>query len=413
MAFLIIDPSVSGAAGDMLIAGLLDLVDQEKRNEFCSKFSSILVNHDPKFRADWKKINIHGFYGVQIQVNAEKKFSPDKLRYILTDLSQTVLKREININKAKKALDLIVEAEKAVHGLSNDDKDFHFHELATLDTVFDIIGLYYLLEILEIDHSHTYMLPIAVGGGSRLIAHGLVSIPSPATTEIIKQGKLQIQGGPIQEELLTPTGAAILASLKSTQIQYLPNMKIDQIGRSFGTIKPKEGKQSFLRIIKGSENKDLSSEEITILETNVDDVDGETIGYLFDLLFSEQLVLDFFVTNTIMKKNRPGYHLQAIVKPSKVPLVSNILMKELGTLGVRVLAGYRHTVPRTHSKHELSVKQGKHIVHLKRGYINDELISEKVEYEDLKKIARKEDKPLRKVRKEIDLDIGRRNNTNE
>ena len=413
MTLLIFDPSVSGAAGDMLIAGLLDLISEENRDEFCHKFNSALGNYDPKFSVKWEKVNIHGFSGVQIQTNAEKKFSPDKLRKILADLSPPLLIKDISVNKAKDALNLLIEAEKNIHGLTSDDTNFHFHELATIDTIFDIIGVYHLLERIEIDYSHIYILPIAVGGGSHRIAHGLVSIPSPATVEIIKKGNLRIQGGPLQEELLTPTGAAILASITAIPIQYLPDMKIDQIGRSFGTMEPKEGKKSFLRIIIGSKGIPLNNEEITILETNVDDVDGETIGYLFELLFSEQLVLDFFVTNTIMKKNRPGYHLQAIVEPLKVHMVSKILMRELGTLGVRVFTGYRHTVPRTHLKHELPVKEGRHIVHLKRGYINDELITEKVEYEDLKQIARKENKPLRKVRKEINLDIGRRNNTNE
>ena len=242
MSFLIFDPSVSGAAGDMLIAGLLDLSPKEKRDDFCKKFNSILVKYDSKFVLEWKKVNIHGFSGVQILTKAELKFSPDKLKRILTDISGTLLKEEISIKKANKALDLLIEAEKKVHGLSSTDTNFHFHELATIDTIFDIVGVYYLLEILEIDHSHLYTLPIAVGGGSRSIAHGLVSIPSPATTEIIKIGELQIQGGPLKEELLTPTGAAILASIEATPIQYLPNMTLDQVGRSFGTLKPKEGK---------------------------------------------------------------------------------------------------------------------------------------------------------------------------
>lgn len=407
MAFLIFDPSVSGAAGDMLIAGLMDLCSEKQKNEFCAEFNKNLVNYDPKFSVEWKNVNIHGFSGIQIQTFAEKKFPPSKLQTILNELSHSLLKDEVSKIKANNALGFIVDAEKKIHGLSQDDSHFHFHELATIDTVLDIIGVYYLIEKIEIDNSHMFVLPVSVGGGSRVISHGLVSIPSPATAEIIKKGEIKIQGGPIQEELLTPTGAAILASLQATFIQFLPYMEIEEIGRGFGTKEPKEGKQSFLRIIRGIKGKQLDSEEISILETNVDDVDGETIGYLFDILFNDQLVLDFIVINTIMKKNRPGYLLQAIVKPENVHAVTRILMNELGTLGVRLFTGFRHTTQRTYSKHDVEVKEGAEVVQLKRGYIHDKVISEKVEYEDLKRIARKEKKPLREVRRKINSTIQR------
>ncbi|MCK4847766.1 MAG: nickel pincer cofactor biosynthesis protein LarC [Candidatus Heimdallarchaeota archaeon] len=411
MSILIIDPSISGAAGDMLIAAILDLLDENQRNHFCSEFKYHLSKFDPEFSLEWKKVQISGFTGTQILTNADRKFKPDELNKILKDLSHTLIKSSIFREKALNALDYLVKAELSVHGKDESDIHFHFHELATIDTVLDIIGFYYSLEMLQEESTQFSILPIAVGGGSRTIAHGLVSIPAPATTVIIQKGNLLIHGGPLNEELLTPTGAAILASLEATQIPFIPEIIIQSIGRSFGTYKPKEGTQAFLRIIRGNTPNQLQKEKITILETNVDDVDGETIGYLFDILFTDELVLDFFVINTLMKKNRPGYLLQAIVEPSKAKKVTHILMQELGTLGVRMRPSFRHIIPRTHTSHEISENQERKSIRLKKGFIGEELVSEKFEYEDLKEIARSENQPLRKIRKRLQHEFERRKNT--
>ncbi|MHA1236202.1 MAG: nickel pincer cofactor biosynthesis protein LarC [Candidatus Hodarchaeales archaeon] len=411
MSVLIIDPSISGAAGDMLIAAILDLLDENQRNHFCSQLKSNLSQFDPEFSLEWKRLQINGFVGIQLFTNAGKRFKPAELKKILNDLSQTLIKSALLRGKALNALNFLVKAELCVHGKSESDIHFHFHELATIDTILDILGFYYALELLQKESPQFYILPIAVGGGSRKIAHGLVSIPAPATSVIIQKGNLLVHGGPINEELLTPTGAAILASLEATKVPNIPEVIMKNIGRSFGSYKPKDGTQAFLRIILGETSNQLQTEEITVLETNVDDVDGETIGYLFDILFTDELVLDFIVINTITKKNRPGYLLQAIVEPSKAKEVIHILMRELGTLGVRIRPSLRHIIPRTHTTHEISDSEERESIRLKKGFIGQELVSEKIEYEDLKKIARVENQPLRKIRKRLQHEIERRKNT--
>jgi uncharacterized protein (TIGR00299 family) protein len=413
MRLLIIDSSVSGAAGDMLIAALLGLYSEEERNDFCTKFQLELIGYDPQFLLDWKKVKIEGFTGLQLVTNAKKRFTPDELRQILKDLSQKFLKSKQVIQNANKALDYLIRAEKKIHDAKNDSGDLHFHELATIDTILDILGFYCLLESLGKDELMVHILPIAVGGGTKKISHGLVSVPTPATTEIIRFGNLKVKGGPVDEELLTPTGAAILASLHAKSSHYLPYMNFEKIGRGFGTHPPIEGKQGFLQIVLGESRTGLHSEEIMVLETNVDDVDGETIGYLFDILFREKLVLDFVAINTLMKKNRPGYLLQAIVEPEKVHDVSLVLMRELGTLGVRVLSGFRHIVPRNYSTHDIKIGGGEDSVSVKRGFIGTEMITEKVEYEDVKRLALKKKQSFRSIRRNINSNINKENDGNE
>ena len=212
MSILIIDASISGAAGDMLIAAILDLLDETQRDSFCNEFKAHLSKYDPDFSLEWNTVQVKGFSGTQLQTTAKIKFKPDEMKKILNDLSLSLLKSSTLRKKAVRALKYLVEAELKIHGITENDTQFHFHELATIDTILDIVGFYYSLELLKRNLPQVFILPIAVGGGSRTIAHGLVSIPAPATAEIIQRGGLVVHGGPVNEELLTPSGSAILAS---------------------------------------------------------------------------------------------------------------------------------------------------------------------------------------------------------
>jgi uncharacterized protein (TIGR00299 family) protein len=413
MVHLIIDPSLSGAAGDMLIASLLDVYPEKDRDDFCELFNSQLQRFDPHFKVSCNKVTIDGFSGTQLDITTKKHFSPKELERVLEQIAKSILKTDLSSRKAKQALKYLIAAESKIHGSQMKGEEIHFHELATIDTIFDIVGFYYLLENLDRNEIEVFILPIAVGGSSKEISHGIVSIPAPVTTEIVKLGNLVIKGGPTAGELLTPTGATILSSLDALPIEFIPRMTITSIGRSFGTFRQKKGKQPFLRILVGEGSSQLNEEEIVILETTVDDVTGETLGYLFEILFERNLVLDFIVIPVVMKKNRPGYLLQAIVTPSKSKEVTHLLIEELGTLGIRVYPTYRHFISRDISEHSVSRKSRSDSVNVKQGYLGNNIITEKIEYEDLKKIAKQEKKPLRIVRKELESKLNRRKNAHE
>ncbi len=412
MQTLIIDPSTSGAAGDLLIAALLDSQAEAFRTEFCQLFQKLLIEFDSDFQVKWLTTKKQGITGTQIQTSAKKKFSPQEMDKIIEKLREQLGLTPESHELAITALRFLVNAEKKVHGQNNHSESIHFHELATIDTIFDLMGFAYLLENLGFLKKEINVLPIAVGGGLINIAHGQVSVPTPATTEIIRKGGLVIKGGPINGELLTPTGAALLASLNATSLNYLPLMEIHRIGRSFGTREYEKGTLTCLRIIQGFKPSSLIKEEVNILETNVDDVDGETLGYLFDVLFDENLILDLAIINTISKKNRPGYLIRAIVEPLKTLEATSVLSRELGTLGIRILPGFRHIVPRKQTSHQIEVLDGRETVRLKKGFIDSELITEKVEYEDLKRIARKRGIPLREIRKRVLSEIHKENENN-
>ncbi len=410
MSLVIIDPTTSGAAGDLLIASLLDLQGETFRTEFCQLFQNLLVEYDSDFQVKWLSVKKQGIIGTQVQTTGIRKFSPREMQKIMNNLSKKLELSPESQKLAFNALAFLIEAEKKVHGIQSEA--LHFHELALIDTIFDIVGFSYLWEQLGFLKIKTSVLPIALGGGLIKIAHGRVSVPSPATTEIIRQGNLSVKGGPIEGELLTPTGAALLASLKAQPINYFPLMYIHEIGRSFGTREYKKETLTCLQIIRGSQPSTLLKEEINILETNVDDVDGETLGYLFDVLFEENFILDLTIINTVSKKNRPGFLIRAIVEPSKTLQVTTILTRELGTLGVRVLPGFRHIVPREQTVHQIKVMNGVETVHYKRGFVDSELISEKIEYDDLKRIAQQKGVSLREIRKRILSEIHKQDENN-
>ncbi|UCE12495.1 MAG: nickel pincer cofactor biosynthesis protein LarC [Candidatus Heimdallarchaeota archaeon] len=410
MSVVIIDASASGASGDLLIASMLDTQEDTFRDEFCQRFQKLLSKYDPDFQLRWLAVNKQAISGTQIRTSATKEFLPQEMSEILEKVCNKLNLSSKGRETATTALSLLIEAEKRVHGKNRPSE--HFHELATIDTVFDIIGFTYLWENLGFFQAEITILPIAVGGGLIEITHGRTSVPAPATAEIIRQSDLLIKGGPVEGELLTPTGAALLASLQATSTRFLPLMKFQKIGKSFGTRDSKDDSITGLQIIQGIKESQLQKEEINILETNVDDVDGETLGYLFDILFEEDLVLDLTIINTISKKNRPGFLIQVLVEPSKTLQVTTVLTRELGTLGVRVLQGFRHIIPRKLITQQIKVVNEEETVQVKRGYLNSELISEKVEYEDLKRIARRKGIPLREIQKRILSEIQRQDEEN-
>lgn len=405
MSVVIIDASASGASGDLLIASMLDTQDNTFRDEFCQRFQNLFSKYDADFQLKWLAAKKQSISGTQIHTSATKEFLPHEMFEILEEVCTELNLSSKGRETTTAALTLLVDAESKVHGKNR--KHEHFHELASIDTVFDIIGFTYLWENLGFFQAEINILPIAVGGGLIEIAHGRTSVPAPATAEIIRQSDLLIKGGPIEGELLTPTGAALLASLQATSTRFLPLIQFQRIGRSFGTRNFKDDSITGLQIIQGFKSNQLQKEEINILETNVDDVNGETLGYLFDILYEKDLVLDLTIINTISKKNRPGFLIRVLVEPSKTLEVTTVLTRELGTLGVRILQGFRHIIPRKLITKHIKVLNEEETVHVKRGYLNSELVSEKVEYEDLKRIARRKGISLREIQKRILFEIQR------
>lgn len=193
----------------------------------------------------------------------------------------------------------------------------------------DVIGSIYAYYSLKFNEQKIIGLPIAVGGGRVKTTHGTIPVPAPAVMEILKG--IPIIGGPVDSELATPTGSAIYAEICDEIKEFIPQIKPKNIG--YGAGKKDFNHPNVLRIIESSDISE--SDEIDVIETNLDHLTGEEIGYLFDKLL-EAGASDVSITPIIMKKNRQGSLLKVISQKQNRDRLIDVIFKETGSLGIRI-----------------------------------------------------------------------------
>jgi uncharacterized protein (TIGR00299 family) protein len=220
------------------------------------------------------------------------------------------------------------EAEAAVHGTPLSETAFH--EVGADDAVTDVVGA--ALLVADLDPDRIVTTPVAAGGGEVSMAHGTYPVPAPAVTNIAAEADWTLRGGPVDRELLTPTGAAVLAEL-AEGVAALPPMDVSGSGYGAGTADLAD-RPNVVRAVVGESTGALVRDEIRVLETNLDDASPELLGGLQRSL-TEAGARDVTVVPTTMKKARPGHLVKVIVKPEDVPSVARRLAEETGTLGVR------------------------------------------------------------------------------
>jgi uncharacterized protein (TIGR00299 family) protein len=230
--------------------------------------------------------------------------------------------------------EVLGEAEAAVHGTDLDTT--HFHEVGADDAIADVVGAALLLDSLDVERVVT--TPLATGGGTVEMSHGTYPVPTPAVVEIAERADWVLRGGPVESELLTPTGAAILAHV-ADGIERLPTLDVAASGYGAGDHDFSE-QPNVLRALVGESQAGLEREGIRVLETNLDDAAPEVLGGLHDTL-KDAGARDVSIIPTTMKKSRPGHLVKVIVKPEDAERVARRLAVETGTLGVRE-TGARH-----------------------------------------------------------------------
>ncbi|OIB59129.1 nickel pincer cofactor biosynthesis protein LarC [Natrialba sp. SSL1] len=220
------------------------------------------------------------------------------------------------------------EAEANVHGKAL--KSIHFHEVGADDAIADIVGAAALVHDLAPDRIVT--TPLSTGGGTASMAHGEYPIPAPAVVEIAQEADWALRGGPVEAELLTPTGAAILAHL-ADGVDSLPELDVTAAGYGAGGYEL-DPHPNVLRVLVGEGAGGLYKDEIAVLETNLDDATPEVLGGLQETL-AEAGARDVSILPATMKKSRPGHLVKVICKPEDRTRVARRLAEETGTLGVR------------------------------------------------------------------------------
>ena len=386
---IIIDPQSSGIAGNMIIGALVDLgANKDELKEIMEKSAEAFG----KVKVSFNKISKHGidstFCHVEMIEHQPPVNYPEFIEKIESlDIDEKVKETSINV------FERIAKAESKVHGKTL--QTIHFHEVGASDAVADVIGSIYAYYSLNLNQQKIIGLPIAVGGGRVKTAHGTIPVPAPAVLEILKDAN--IVGGPVDSELATPTGSAIYAEICDEISEFIPHIKPKKI--AYGAGKKDFDHPNILRII---ETSDISEKDtIDVIETNLDHLTGEEIGYLFDNLLDNG-ASDVSITPIIMKKNRQGSLLKVISKRKNRNQLVNVIFKETGSLGIRIAPNlHRGIAKREFVKKEFEINGETFEVTFKNGYVNGEIISSRAEYEDLKKIAQKTGLPLIKVKEMI------------
>jgi uncharacterized protein (TIGR00299 family) protein len=312
----------------------------------------------------------------------------------LVEIRELIGKTSIS-DAAKKTAIAIFEAlgaaEARIHATAVES--IHFHEVGAVDAIVDIVCAAVGIEALGVDE--IVSSPLNVGGGTVKCAHGTFPVPAPATVELLKDVPVYSSG--IQAELVTPTGAAIVKILARRFVSF-PEMKIEKSGYGAGS-RDFPGHPNVVRLTIGEAASTLaaktSSDNVTVLEANLDDLNPQVFGYVMDRLFEEG-ALDAFGMPVQMKKNRPGTLLTVLCKPEDASRLTQLIFTETTTLGVRRRDEARQTLARRWEN--VCTEWGE--VRIKIASMNGTVTNYAPEYEDCRRIAAEHRVPLKTVMQE-------------
>ncbi|MCW4046949.1 MAG: nickel pincer cofactor biosynthesis protein LarC [Candidatus Bathyarchaeota archaeon] len=393
---LVIDCQAAGISGDMFLGALIDLGADV--NKVTSAIKS-LEKRDygyKNIKIDVRQVMRKEFRATKIDVTAESVF-----RKAGSELVEIVEKSAKNLKLSEKAqqfasnvIRTLVNSEAKLHA---DASDAHLHEVGLVDTPAEIVGTAVAMDDLQLFNAKIYATPASVGGGLFKFSHGILSSPAPATLEILTSKNFPIKGGPVKSELATPTGASILVNLTDEVSPFYPEMTPLKVGYGAGNKDFKE-MPNVLRLTVGKPLENwLLTDEIVILETNLDDVTGEIIGHSVDRLLQEG-AKDVSLIPIFTKKNRPGQILKIVTDQKNAKLLSQVIIEETGTLGVRMYPCKRHILSRELFSVNVQIDDVKASVKVKVAKDrNGKIIQIKPEYDDVKRLADKTGKPLREI----------------
>ncbi len=277
------------------------------------------------------------------------------------------------------------EAEAKIH--DRDIEEIHFHEVGAVDAIVDIVGVCICLDLLGIERAHAS--PIPTFHGSVETAHGVLPLPAPATIELLKGAPWRDLG--IEGEIVTPTGAAILAELAASYVA-MPAMRVESIG--YGAGKKDFGIPNVLRVMVGEAVEEPGEvEEVAVLETNIDDMSPQVYDVLMDRLFAAG-ALDVYLTPIQMKKNRPAVLVSVMCAPDDAGGMSDILLEETSTIGIRIDRRSRTCLAREFVRVETRFGP----VRVKVARKGGEVVNAQPEYDDCRAAAEQHSVPVKLVR---------------
>ena len=390
----------SGISGDMTLGALVDAGCPVERLR--DELRGLQV-------AGWEltaeKVWKNGMAATHVKVKTEDQSKHRSLVTILEILEKSQLEARVR-ERASAIFRELGEAEAAVHDVPVEK--IHFHEVGAVDAIVDIVGACIGFQALGIEKFACS--PLNVGGGTAKMAHGVLPVPAPATARLLT-GRPTYSNG-VQRELVTPTGAAIVATLCEA-FGPQPGMMVSAIGYGAGTA-DLEGQPNVLRIMVGETVEDrkekeraqtevcatgaqagvrvLLDEEIAVIEANLDDMNPQIYGYFLEKALAAG-ALDVYTTPVQMKKNRPGTLLTVLCKPGDTNGLMELIFAETTTFGARTYRAQRRVLPREWVN--VGTEFGE--VRIKVSRVNGRILHVAPEFEDCKKLAAEKDVPLQRV----------------
>jgi len=371
----------SGISGDMTLGALVDA-----GCDLALLRSGLQGLQIPNWTIAAEKVWKNGMSATLVRVTTEGQTKHRSLSAILEIFDKSQLSNSVRKNAAA-IFNRLGEAEASVHDVPLEK--IHFHEVGAVDAIVDIVGACIGCEALGIQKFACS--PLNVGGGTAKMAHGILPVPAPATAKLL-QGQPTYSNG-VQRELVTPTGAAIVATLCDT-FGPQPAMKVSAIGYGAGSA-DLEGQPNVLRIMIGEAAEKVVpgfDEEISVIEANLDDMNPQIYGYFQEKALAAG-ALDVYTTPVQMKKNRPGTLLTLLCKPQDANALMSLIFAETTTFGARTYSAQRRTLPRE----SVNVHTQYGDVRIKLSRVNGHIQHVAPEFEDCRKLAVEKNVPLQRV----------------
>ncbi len=388
----------SGIAGNKFLGALVDLgvparelerelaplgldfrlrVSRVHRGPLAARYVRVDLRGAKRGRDGRPRSNADHDHGQRARASHGRSFAEIRRLLSRARLAPTVRERALAIFEA------LAAAEGRVHGIA--PERVHFHEVGAVDAIVDVVGAAFGLARLGIER--VTATPVALGGGSIDSAHGRLPLPAPATLELLRG--LPSVPAHAEFETVTPTGAAILRSVVD-EFGPMPALTVERIGHGAGDARPGP-LPNVLRAVLGRAGS-LGRDRVVLLETNLDDLVPEHFDHVMERLFAAG-ALDVSLQHLQMKKNRPGFLVRALARPSERIGIARVLFAETPALGVRVTECERLVLPR--EERRVRIPQGAIRVKVVRGPEGGVEVS--AEYEDCRRAALRSGAPLREV----------------
>jgi pyridinium-3,5-bisthiocarboxylic acid mononucleotide nickel chelatase len=383
MRFAYLD-CASGISGDMFLGACLDAGLDNSR--LLAELARLPLG---PYEVKSERVLRGGLAGTHLEIVVPREQPHRHLAPIEQMIESSSLSTGVK-ERSRRIFRRLGEAEARLH--SKPIEQVHFHEVGAVDAILDIVGACVALELLGIEELEAS--PLNVGSGRVAAAHGSLPVPAPATAELLRG--IPIYSSGVEAELVTPTGAAIVSTLASS-FGPLPPMSVDRIGYGAGA-RDLPGQPNLARLFLGertpaaAQRATASAEQVSVIETSVDDMSPEVYGYLAERAL-EAGALDISCTPIEMKKNRPGLEIRLLSKPEQAEALADLIFAETTTLGLRISTAERRVLERE----LVTVETPYGSVRVKVGRRNGRVVNAAPEYEDCRRVALERGVPLKEV----------------